>query len=276
MRCVITGLSLAWLCLGAAIPASTEDDARSIVTVELTDPSGPCWVLCSLPTGSITVRAGEAGKVIVEAVPRPESPPSERTEPGGELKRIPVTFSELTVEELENVVQVDTHSFYRPVDVSITVPVLTSLRLRSRDSGDLLIGGVNGEIDLENRGGAITLQGVSGTVVAYTLQGDIVAEIVEATPKKPMSFASLNGDLDITLPSAVQATVRIKSSRGEVYSDFAIEDAEVRQIEEEPARDSEGVFRAHVERVFSGKINGGGPEFQFHAYHGTIYIRRGQ
>lgn len=276
MRCAIVSLGLAWLCLTAAIPASIADDTITSVTAELTDPSAPCWVRCSLPTGSITVRAGEAGKVAVVAVVRPVTPASERVESDDGLKQIPVTSSELTVEESGNVVQIDTDSFYRPVDVSITVPVLTSLRLRSSDSGDFLIEGVNGEIDVENRGGAIAIRDVAGAVVAYTLQGDIVAEIIEVAPDKPMSFASLNGDLDITLPAEVNASLRIKSPRGEVYSDFNIENGGVAQIDAASGRDEEGVFRAHTERVFTGEINGGGPQFQFYAYHGAIYIRRGE
>ena len=78
------------------------------------------------------------------------------------------------------------------------------------------------------------------------------------------------------MPSDVQATIRLKSPRSEVYSDFSIEDAGLKETGDQPGRDEEGTFRAHIEQVFSGDISGGGPESQFHVYHGAIYIRRGK
>lgn len=276
MRCALVTLWFAGLVLGGLSPAWAEEPAPSIVAVELSDPSAPCRVRCSLPNGSITVRTGENGRVTVEARTRAPSRPPEGAPVAGALRRIPVDSSELTVEEVENVVRISTHAFYQPVDVSILVPVLASLELRSSAEGDISVEGINGEIDVECRGGSVTLREVSGSVMAHSLQGDITAEIVDVTARKPMSFSSLNGDLDVTLPAGVKAALRIKSPRGEVYSDFLIESAGSERAAESSGRDEDGVFRAHVEQVFSGEINGGGPEYQFHAYHGVIYIRRGE
>jgi hypothetical protein len=276
MRRALVSLGFIGLAAIGISTAQPEGDAPVSAVAELSDPAAPCRVYCSLPKGGISVRVGEDGQVTVTAQTRTEAEPVASGVADAGLKRIPVASTELMVEEAENVIHISTHAFYQPVDVSIAVPRHTSLELRTSDAGDIEVVGISGEIDVECRGGAVILRGVSGAVMAHSLQGDITAEIIDVEPRAPMSFSSLNGDLDISLPAGVKAALRIKSPRGEVYSDFHVENISSQHAAEAPARDEEGVFRAHVERVFSGEINGGGPEYQFHAYHGVIYIRRGE
>ena len=38
----------------------------------------------------------------------------------------------------------------------------------------------------------------------------------------PMSFTSLNGTIDVTLPANIAADFSMKTNRGEIYSDFDV------------------------------------------------------
>ena len=52
----------------------------------------------------------------------------------------------------------------RSGDLAITVPVKTSLQLRSMSGGEIKVDGVHGEIDANNMNGKVTLTNVAGTV----------------------------------------------------------------------------------------------------------------
>jgi hypothetical protein len=45
----------------------------------------------------------------------------------------------------------------------------------------------------------------------------------KVTPAKPMSFSSLNGDIDVTFPPDIKARLKLKSEQGDIYSDFDIQ-----------------------------------------------------
>jgi DUF4097 and DUF4098 domain-containing protein YvlB len=90
-----------------------------------------------------------------------------------------------------------------------------------------------------------------------------------------MSFSSLNGDIDVTLPGDVKARVKLKSDNGEIYSDFEVKlDASARQPVVEDHRSEQGRYKIRFDRATYGTINGGGPEVQLTTFNGNIYIRK--
>ena len=56
----------------------------------------------------------------------------------------------------------------------------------------------------------------------HALNGKVLVTLDKVTADKPMSFSSLNGDIDVTLPADMKARVKLKTDNGEVYSDFDI------------------------------------------------------
>jgi DUF4097 and DUF4098 domain-containing protein YvlB len=92
-----------------------------------------------------------------------------------------------------------------------------------------------------------------------------------------MSFTSLNGDIDVTLPADIKATVRMQTGNGEVYSDFdiALAAPSVQQTTEGARTGQGGKYRIKVEQVMVGRINGGGPDITFKTFNGDIRIRKG-
>ena len=63
---------------------------------------------------------------------------------------------------------------------------------------------------------------VSGVVVAHSLNGEVLTQMDKVTPDKPMSFNTLNGNIDVTLPMTVKAKVNMETQNGAIYIDFAI------------------------------------------------------
>jgi DUF4097 and DUF4098 domain-containing protein YvlB len=241
--------------------------------VNLSDPARPALVKASLVNGGITVKAYDGKEVVVEARPRSRDRDSE-SERSGNMKRIVVSSTGLSVEEENNEVRINTDSYMRAVDLTISVPIHTSLKLSAVNSGDIVVTGVDGELDVNDVNGSVTLNNVSGSVVAHALNGRVLVSFTRIN-QKPMAFSSLNGDIDVTFPADLKANLSLKSDRGEIFSDFDVQvQAAAPQQTVEDGRGHGGKYRVRIDKTVHGTINGGGPELQFTNFNGGIYIRK--
>jgi DUF4097 and DUF4098 domain-containing protein YvlB len=265
-------LAVALLLASSATMAQTSaSSGGDRIAVPLSDPARPPMVRVSLLNGGITIKGGDVKEVIVEARPRHDD---DSEKPRGNMKRLHVGSTGLTVEEENNQVRVSADSNNRAIDLTLTVPRLSSLRLRATNDGDINVTGVEGELDVNNLNGEVTLTNVSGSVIAHALNGEIKVTMVRVAPK-PMAFSSLNGDIDVTFPADLKANISLKTDNGEVYSDFdvVLQAGAPQQIVED-SRGKGGKYRVKVDKTVRGTINGGGPEIQFTNFNGSIYIRK--
>jgi len=153
--------------------------------------------------------------------------------------------------------------------------VNTSLKLSCINGGDIVVDRISGEIEVNNTNGGVKLTNVSGSVIAHALNKNVVVVLNKITPDKSMSFSSLNGDVDVTLPADAKARVKLKTDNGEIYSDFDVRlDASAQKPIVEDGRANRGKYRVRVDHAMYGTINGGGPEFQFQTFNGNIFIRK--
>lgn len=271
-------IAILFLCAGALLA----QDGNEKATVPLKDPSRPARIEARLMSGGITVRGADVKEVLVEARSRGERGErehdrhSDRADRSDGMKRLDLPGNAgLDVTEEDNVVTIKTSSMNRPADLVITVPRRSSLRLKCMNDGEIHVEQVDGEIDANNLNGRITLKNVSGSVVAHSLNGAVFAAIDRIDPGKPMSFSTLNGDIDVTLPDNLKANVRMKTDNGEIYSDFEVKLIAGASVEgNNSGRQPDGSYHLRFDHALRGTINGGGPEFQFTSFNGQIYIRR--
>jgi DUF4097 and DUF4098 domain-containing protein YvlB len=266
------------LLIGAA--AVGQEIPTDRVSVPFRDPSRPGIVKVNhLMTGGITVKGYDGKEVVVEARLRGgRSSKKERSDNKTEgLKRIEIATTGLTVEEEDNVVSVNTGPLGHAVDLSLQVPTATSLKLGCMNDGGILVEKVAGEIEANNLNGPVTLTNVSGVVVAHSLNGEVVIQMDKVTPDKSMSFSTLNGDIDVTLPPDIKAKVKLETQNGSIYSDFEIGlEKNPRPPSVEDGRKEGGKYRIVFDKGVVGTINGGGPEIRFKTLNGTIHIRKGK
>ena len=55
------------------------------------------------------------------------------------------------------------------------------------------------------------------------MAGRLRGEVRRLLGQKDMAFTSLNGNVDVTLPPSTKANLRLRSDRGDVYSDFDVQ-----------------------------------------------------
>jgi len=290
-RNILLGLALL-VCL--ALLGYAQDAKTDRAVVPLTDPAKPALIKADVLMGSITVKGSDGKEVIVEAKVRERSLTDEDDEDEeaieaeedmeeevkaakiAGMKKLGVVSTGLEVEESNNVVSISAESWKYAVDITIQVPRASSLELHSTNDGDIVVENVGGEIEVENVNGSNTLRNISGNAVVSTVNGDVTVTMTRVTPDKPMSFSSMNGDVDVTLPADVKANVKMKSQQGEIYSDFDITLKQASQKAEEVSKSGKGKYRISFEKNIYGAINGGGPEYAFNTFNGDVFIRKGK
>jgi DUF4097 and DUF4098 domain-containing protein YvlB len=261
--------------IAAGALAVCAQDSPERVTVPFSDPSRPKTVKVSLINGSITVKGYNGKEAIIESRSRDEESGRKRREPPPGMHRIYGGGAGLTAEESENTIRIGTERINNSAEITVQVPFDTSLKLSTVNGGNIVVENVSGDVDVNNTNGAVTLTHISGSAVAHALNGRVLVTLDKVNPNKAMSFSSLNGSVDVTLPADVKANVKMKTDNGEIYSDFDVKlDANARKPIVEDNSNGRGRYRVRMDHAVTGTINGGGPELQFTTFNGTIYIRK--
>jgi hypothetical protein len=209
-----------------------------------------------------------------QAMPDEKKAQEEKQKKIAGMTRLSGSSSGLEVEEEGNVVQISTQSWKAATDLVIQVPRATSLEIRSSMDGAVVVEGVNGEIDINNINGPVKMTNVAGSTLVHTVNGDIIVVLSRVATDKPMSFSTMQGDVDITLPPDVKANFKMKSEQGEIYSDFEINMTRQAAKAQAGEKTESGTYRIAFDKSLYGVVNGGGPEFSFNTFGGDIYIRK--
>ena len=255
--------ALLWCAAGAA-------QEPGAMKVSLTDPSRAANLKVTAVNGSVTVHGYEGKEVVVEQTP--DGRLSRTTAPEGVqgMRRIDLGSRGLRIEEQDNNVQI-TVAPPGPDNLVIQVPRRTSANLRLVN-GSITVENVEGEIEATSTNGSIALRNISGSVIAHSLSGKIVATFEQAAAGKPMSFTSLSGEIDVTLPASARARFKMRSASGDIHTDFDM------QLEggqaEQSSRSAEGRYLIRTDGTAYGIVNGGGPDYQFTSMSGAVHIRK--
>jgi hypothetical protein len=256
--------------------APRRSPARGSSRTRIASRSRPGIIDVSLVHGSITVRGANRKDVVVTARPEAQRP-SRRYDPDAAgLRRIPQTAG-YRISEEGNRIKVSSDNPNRSVNFEIEAPLRSNLKLSTVNGGEILVENIEGDLDVSNTNGGITLNNVGGSVNAGTTNGAVRASLTRVTAARQMSFTSLNGAVDVTLPPATKANLRLRSDHGEVYSDFDVQLAAASSTPSvQETRSSNGRYRINRNRAIVGAINGGGPEFELRTFNSNVYVRKGK
>lgn len=248
------------------------------VSIAFRDPGRPGTVCLNAVRGSITVKAYAGKEVVVSKESRSakdlESDPDRELPAAAKgLRRLNATGRAIELEEENNVVTISLGWRTRGENLLIQVPVKTNLKLSSVNGKTLSVEGVEGELELSSTNGSVMLNDVAGSIVAHSINGKVVAKIKRIDGDKPMSFSSMNGAVDVTLPAATKANLKIQSNNGEVFTDFEVR-VQPAGTKAEKVQTATGKNQVRMEAMTKGSINGGGPEYSFRNYNGNIFIRK--
>ncbi len=257
--------------IASAILVYGQEDFKEEFTIPLSNPGAEGILKVGQVNGDIIVKGYNGQEVLVLAEVKSRSKDrSGKTPPPG-MKRIQSNPVEITAREDDNEVEINTESWKRRTDLTISVPFNFDLGI-STVYGDISVTNVKGAMEVSNVNGPIKMTEIEGSVLANTVNGAIEVRLNQINTEAQMSFVTLNGDVDVTLPSDAAVTARMKSDRGDIYSDF---DMDTETAREEVKNTDDGEYEVSINSFVVGRINGGGPEYTFKNMHGDIIIRKG-
>lgn len=258
--------------LAAQTTAPAPAPAAQELTVPLSEPGKPFTLEARLFDGSITLQTYEGKDVLITIHTEKDDEKSDDNEGGG-MKRIGGGTLDFSAEEHDNAVSIHAPMSSKLKGITIKIPQgSTKIVLGTVENGDIEVKDVSGEIEISNVNGSISATGISGSVVANTVNGEIIVKFKSIDPKAPMAFTSVNGKIDVLFPADAKANVKLKSDRGEIFSDFDIAVDKTQPKVEKSSEDH--YYSVKIEDWVYGKLNGGGPEMMMKTMMGSIYIRK--
>jgi DUF4097 and DUF4098 domain-containing protein YvlB len=90
-------------------------------------------------------------------------------------------------------------------------------------SGDVRIEGVTGSVRATAMSGDVHVGDVVGTVEATAMSGDLEVAVTRLEGEGDLKFTSMSGDVVVRLPEGAGADVEIKTTSGNITTDFPIQ-----------------------------------------------------
>ena len=141
------------------------------------------------------------------------------------------------------------------VEYELMVPKHARLDSITNVNGAIDVSGVQGEIRINTVNGSAEMDGTASSVEAETVNGNITAKWSEFPADGAVKMRTVNGSLELELPSNVNANVKASSMNGSIHTDFPIT--------------VQGRF---LSRKLEGKIGGGGSSIDLSTINGAIDI----
>jgi DUF4097 and DUF4098 domain-containing protein YvlB len=146
------------------------------------------------------------------------------------------------------------------VEYSLTIPRKATLESIELVNGPLDIDGVEGSVKASSINGTVTARGLMGEAKLSTVNGSLQAIFTQLEETKPISLASVNGNVTLIIPSNANASIRAGTVHGMISNDFGIE---VKHGE-------------YVGHNLDGQIGNGGPRIKLGNVNGGIRITHAQ
>jgi hypothetical protein len=243
--------------------------AQERVSAKFNDPSRPGLLKVNWYNGSIIIKTHSTNDVTIDTKSRPVS----RREPAetAGLRRIDGGGRGLVIDsDANNVMTLNGPNSSFGGELEIEVPARTNLNLQSHNGRTISVDGVEGDIEATNHNGSVELTNVGGSVVAHSMNGRVVVSFRDIAAGKPMSFSSMNGSVDVTLPATAKADLKMRTDNGGVWTDFDIQS----KAASATTNSDQGRYRIEIDKTINGSINGGGSEIELRTRNGNIYLRK--
>jgi hypothetical protein len=152
--------------------------------------------------------------------------------------------------------------FNKRGDYRIKVPDNLALKITSgcEYNNSVDISNMKNEIDV-NICYSIKIKNSTGPLVLSTINGGVDVAFSEISKDKPTSIASINGEVDVTMPANSAVNLEMRNMQGGMYTDFDL-----------PADDKQ--MRRVGGGAINAKLNGGGVSLKINCINGNIYLRK--
>lgn len=247
---------------------SLQAQQRDPLVVPLSNPGQSGYLSINTQNGQVDITTHNKQEVEVTLIDKDRGENERKGNRSG-LKRIVKQDLDVTISEDNNEVYINS-SQNSQINMKIKVPENFSLEILTHHNGEITVAGVKGNIEAQAHHGGIQLDNVAGSVIANTHHGEVIVKLSSVYDDTPMAFTTYHGDVDISFPASLSAMLKMKSSKGDIYTDFDFE-AMKPKIETITNGSRKEI---KLEGWTYGKIGSGGEEMTFKTYHGDVIIRK--
>lgn len=156
------------------------------------------------------------------------------------------------------------------IDLTARVPVGSRLRLCTVNGREVSVSGTAGDFEIDNVNGRITMDRISGSGRATTVNGGVTVSFVDA-PREASQFKTVNGALEVSFPLDLAADLRMKTLNGGLFTDF---DTQPLATTADPPERRNGRFVYHANRFTAVRVGRGGPRHTFETVNGDVRVFR--
>jgi len=197
-----------------------EASDQSTVRSKFSDPSKPGTLKVSLPWAEVHVSGTDGNDIVVTSSLEQKGSKKEVDKDGFRRLDEDVSFE---ITEKNNVATIvmsgDNIWAAHGAEFHVQVPRNTNLVLRTEAGGDINVANVDGDIDINSMNGEVTLTDIGSSAVVNTMNGEVTATFKQA-PAKPVSITSMNGEIDLRLPTDTKANLRLRTHNGSIRTNF--------------------------------------------------------
>ena len=196
--------------------------------------------------GAVHITAWDQNEIKVDAVKRADND------------------KELKNTEIRNSISIETHYAkeddwgghhdFASVEYTLTVPRKAKLDEIKLINGSLDVTGVQGEVRASCINGTLSAKELGGRAKLNTVNGELEAKFERAAGE--LELSSVNGSIDLTLPSDAKASIEANTVSGGIDNNFGLHTNDHR-------------FVGHDLR---GELGGGGAQIRLNNVNGTIDI----
>jgi hypothetical protein len=253
-------ITVSILCAGNAFGQEFKSNVKNIKKIEIGQLSG-----------EVTITGTSGSELIIKADGLSELP-----ERAKGLKPLSAGGTDntnlgLNVAEAANIISISgatkqsseaSYTFMVPEGIAVKLDYTSPFT-----SSDVQVKDFKNEIEISTMNGGINCENVSGPLIFDVINGDITIMFSAVNQSSPMSVKSINGEVDLTLPSGAKADFDLSSLQGDIYTDLDI------LVDKKENENGEARFLGGMNSI-KGKLNGGGVKVTVSSINGNLYLRK--
>ena len=155
-----------------------------------------------------------------------------------------------------------TYTFYVPKNVSVKIDYTSPFA-----NDDIVISDFSSELEIKTLNPGIKLNNITGPVTLHAINGEIKAVFTSLSQESPTTITTINGDLDITIPTDTKADIELRTINGGLYTNH---DIDFRK--EKSGNNNMKLIGGGGD--IEGTLNGGGVELNLNSVNGSVYLRK--
>jgi hypothetical protein len=206
-----------------AVSGEDNDENKNLspTSLKFSDPAKPGRLRLHIMWGDVTVTGTDAPEVTIVSNVKNKAVAEKRSDG---LRRLDSEIT-YTATEKDNVITIDlagdsSSPAANGATLAITIPRSTSIVVENSLGGDVVVRNLVGDAEIRSVNGEVSLDKISGSALVETMNGEIHATFDKVSEGKPLSFTSMNGEIDVHIPADTKANVRLRTQNGSVLTDF--------------------------------------------------------